>query len=434
MSVRFGIGKGWEVQVRRVSVRAAARGEGHSTAVVQTSEPQPEVNSSRPDSSEEPKRPPAIEATFTTDEASTTTTPIDPPPQKEFYTADMNPNILNLLYGQAIKALNVAAAFTSSAFEKNPRSGALNVGQKPNREGGSNEAAAKLKMFFLQHHQHTRAGAADNPTTANSVVPMVQRQYLSPTSGPPVRARKANMLRVLHAKQDAEMYKKPVEQLFTDYFTVRPTTMSGFQSIVEERIAFARRQGAFDNIRGRGKPIDLDTDEHKNPFITPTEFFVHRMVKAQGYVPPWIELGKEIEEDTEKVRRELRKMWKEFCDLKSGVGSSDGADRSRESRDESRFRVGRGQALVQLLMRTPGTDDAAERRREERSRISAQMENVTWEQFAREWADLRIAEINDKIRKFNIEAPPGIPQKMRLGVQIELTKAGKDNEAGSNVA
>ena len=155
--------------------------------------------------SEEPKSAPrpVMDVTFTTDDTTTKTAPIDVPEKKDFYTADMNPNILNQLYGQAIKVANVAAAFTSSAFEKNPQSGALNIGQKPGEEAKAT-AMGKLKTFFLQHHQHTRAGAADNPTTVNAVVPMVQRQFLSSTGGSPVRAKKAQMLRVVHARQDAD--------------------------------------------------------------------------------------------------------------------------------------------------------------------------------------------------------------------------------------
>ncbi|KAJ3056510.1 hypothetical protein HK097_006417 [Rhizophlyctis rosea] len=382
--------------------------------------------------SEEPNKsppPPIIDVTFSTNDTTTKTVPIDVPEKKDFYTADMNPNILNQLYGQAIKVANVAAAFTSSAFEKNPQSGALNVGQKSGEEEKAT-AMGKLKTFFLQHHQHTRAGAADNPTTANAVVPMVQRQFLSGSGGPPARAKKAQMLRVVHARQDAEMYKQPVEQLWTDYFAVRPTTMSGFQSIVEERIAYARRQGQFDNIRGRGKPIDFETDEHKNPFITPTEFFVHRMTKAQGFVPPWVELGKDIEDETEKVRSELRRMWGEFRRMKGWVQDGKMNDAEREEREHRGFRLGKGRAFFEMLFKGPQNSGVGKK---EEIKLPKGFENTSWDQFAREWAELRIKEINEMIRKFNIEAPPGIPQKMRLGITSELDKARSEQRVAENI-
>lgn len=159
--------------------------------------------------------------------------------------------------------------------------------------------------------------------------------------------------------------------------------MSGWNSIIEERIALARRNGQFDHLPGRGKPIDLESDDRKNPFITHTEFFMHRMIKAQGHVPPWIDLGKEIEEDEEKLRAEMRELWGRCVASESSVSHGEG---------------------------------------------------VYFEK-GKKWAELRCEEINRKVRRFNVEAPRGIPQKTRVSVDEELNRgAGRPKDKITHVA
>ncbi|KAJ3281425.1 hypothetical protein HK104_011477 [Borealophlyctis nickersoniae] len=357
-----------------------------------------------------------IEGSFEPDPTNPpTTTPVDMPPAREFYTADMNPSILNRLYGQTLKLLHVAAAFSPAAFVKNPGA-ALRTGLRA--PSASSTSGAKptlslnnLKLFLLQDQQRRRTGATENPTTSS--VPVANRQYLSPQAGPPQRQKKVQMLRVMHARSDAEAYKQPVSQLFSDYFAVRPTTMSGWQSIVEERIAMARREGQFDDLPGRGKPIDMESDDRRNPFITPTEFFMHRMVKAQGYVPPWIELGNDIEDDTKRLRKELRSMWSQHCRPQP----------SRETKREESSGGWTGMVKGRWSMPVvpghptrPVVDEDADAGRK------------YWETHGRKWADLRIAEINEKIRKFNVECPTGIPQKFKLVVDRELERAEREAE------
>lgn len=81
---------------------------------------------------------------------------------------------------------------------------------------------------------------------------------------------------------------------------------------LEEKIKQARKDGVFDNVRGRGKPIQRDHAE-SNPFIDRcasvpvlvrfecwthkapgcrTEFLMNRILKTQEAAPPWIELQK----------------------------------------------------------------------------------------------------------------------------------------------
>ena len=51
-------------------------------------------------------------------------------------------------------------------------------------------------------------------------------------------------------------------------FQPMPTNIRAWNSMVEERIELARQQGLFNNIKGRGKPIERDPEESNvNHFI-----------------------------------------------------------------------------------------------------------------------------------------------------------------------
>lgn len=65
----------------------------------------------------------------------------------------------------------------------------------------------------------------------------------------------------------------------------------GFQSLVEERILKAQKNGEMDNLPGQGKPLNLDD------MAIPEEFrMVHRVLKNSGFLPPEVELRKQIKE------------------------------------------------------------------------------------------------------------------------------------------
>jgi Domain of unknown function (DUF1992) len=65
---------------------------------------------------------------------------------------------------------------------------------------------------------------------------------------------------------------------------------SFFQRIVEERILEAQRAGAFDNLPGKGKPLELDDQSW-----VPEELRVaYHVLKNAHVLPPEAELRKEI--------------------------------------------------------------------------------------------------------------------------------------------
>ena len=66
--------------------------------------------------------------------------------------------------------------------------------------------------------------------------------------------------------------------------------MDIFTQIAEEKIREAQAKGEFDNLSGKGKPLNLDEDNH-----VPQELKIaYKILKNSGYIPPELELQKEI--------------------------------------------------------------------------------------------------------------------------------------------
>jgi hypothetical protein len=66
--------------------------------------------------------------------------------------------------------------------------------------------------------------------------------------------------------------------------------MSAFDPIIEAKITEAMRAGAFDQLPGAGKPLQLDDDA-----LVPKDLrTAYRILKNAGFVPPEVEARREI--------------------------------------------------------------------------------------------------------------------------------------------
>lgn len=74
--------------------------------------------------------------------------------------------------------------------------------------------------------------------------------------------------------------------------------MSSTHDLVEEQIRKAREKGAFDQLEGAGKPLNLE----ENPYVPGEMQMAFKILKDNGFAPYWIELGKEIDQ-------ELKTLW-----------------------------------------------------------------------------------------------------------------------------
>jgi|SRR6267378_661225 len=84
--------------------------------------------------------------------------------------------------------------------------------------------------------------------------------------------------------------------------------MNRLESLTEKRLREAIEKGEFDDLPGKGEPIDL----RENPFEDPDLRMVHRLLRNAGFAPAWIEERKDIDAELEKARTKLSRAWDLF--------------------------------------------------------------------------------------------------------------------------
>ncbi len=77
--------------------------------------------------------------------------------------------------------------------------------------------------------------------------------------------------------------------------------MSSTEDLVENQIRQAMEKGEFENLEGAGKPLHFD----ENPYEPPEVRMIHKILKDNDFAPYWIELGKEIDRDWEKLQNDV---------------------------------------------------------------------------------------------------------------------------------
>jgi DnaJ family protein C protein 28 len=74
---------------------------------------------------------------------------------------------------------------------------------------------------------------------------------------------------------------------------------------VEAIIRKAMEEGAFDDLRGKGKPLNLN----ENPLVEPEWRMAFSMLQNEGFVLPWMEKRNDIENELTAARKELEHAW-----------------------------------------------------------------------------------------------------------------------------
>lgn len=74
---------------------------------------------------------------------------------------------------------------------------------------------------------------------------------------------------------------------------------------IEEQIRQAMEEGKFEDLPGKGKPLNLN----ENPLVDPEWRMAHHLLHSNGFTLTWIEKRKEIEEVHEKARGALARSW-----------------------------------------------------------------------------------------------------------------------------
>jgi DnaJ family protein C protein 28 len=74
---------------------------------------------------------------------------------------------------------------------------------------------------------------------------------------------------------------------------------------IDEQIRNAIKNGAFDNLPGKGKPLDVDHNPHEDPGWG----IAYHMLRSSGYTLPWIETRQSIEAEYESAVKSLARSW-----------------------------------------------------------------------------------------------------------------------------
>jgi DnaJ family protein C protein 28 len=158
-----------------------------------------------------------------------------------------------------------------------------------------------------------------------------------------------------------------------------------WENWIDEKIREAQERGQFDDLPGKGKPLDLTP----NPYAKEQEL-AFKMLKDAGYAPEWIELDKAIRDRLERARATLARGWE-----------------------------WRATQLHELIDRDDSWSLA------ERERVLA-----VWERAVVSF-QLEVAEINKEIGELNLKVPSARFQRTKVDparevARLTLGKAGDE--------
>ena len=86
----------------------------------------------------------------------------------------------------------------------------------------------------------------------------------------------------------------------------KPNITQTLERIAHEKIRDSMGRGEFKNLRGEGKPLQIEQD---NPIIDDMQQKLNRLLSNAGFAPEWIALDKEIRHSIEKVKQQLTACW-----------------------------------------------------------------------------------------------------------------------------
>lgn len=77
-----------------------------------------------------------------------------------------------------------------------------------------------------------------------------------------------------------------------------------WDNLIEDLIADGHEKGAFDNLPGKGKPLNLK----QNPYV-PELDLAHTLLKDNDLVPAWISERNGLLQQTAQLREQMQRSW-----------------------------------------------------------------------------------------------------------------------------
>ncbi|KAJ3689342.1 hypothetical protein LUZ61_018506 [Rhynchospora tenuis] len=125
----------------------------------------------------------------------------------------------------------------------------------------------------------------------------------SSNASSPARSNQKKLAHRLSTVIDAVNERKLPPELRGRGNAVRSET--DIVNVVEQRIWHSMEEGHFENLPGKGKPLNLNT----NPHADPAEDTLYRILSRNGCAPEWVELNKDIRVLISSWRLALGRAW-----------------------------------------------------------------------------------------------------------------------------
>lgn len=152
-----------------------------------------------------------------------------------------------------------------------------------------------------------------------------------------------------------------------------PRSEAAWNDLISHRIDEAIRNGAFDNLRGKGKPLPLD----RNPYVPEDQQMANDLLKNNNLAPHWISERNVMLETIERFRGRLRTVSERF----QQAWQSAAHEKARQHLDES------------------------------------------WQRQLEEWSQ-EVKELNRRITTINLQQPIARLEIFKVLLDEELTRLG----------
>lgn len=324
--------------------------------------------------------------------------------------------------------------------------------------GTETESDAVLRMLN-DAHKPLRPGLRGKPKIPQPGIPVDMRLKKQPVVSPGRKVANAKEAASVYAgmaakakdqglsDQEREAMKKELRDRFAPAARALPNTISGLESLANERIEDAIARGQFKHIpRGKGVERDSRAD---NPFIDTTEYIMNKMIKKQDMVPPWIEKQQELVKAATVFRARLRNDWKRHAarTIASRGGSLEQQIRTaeeyaraeevhnprRRNSDQVAVPANTTDEVVMVAMRqealpvspseVPSTSPAVTS--EPEITLSNPFRDPAWEATERSYMELAISNMNTLTRAYNLMAPE-LAKKPYFSLERELKACFSD--------
>jgi DnaJ homolog subfamily C member 28 len=162
-------------------------------------------------------------------------------------------------------------------------------------------------------------------------------------------------------------------------------------------------KGAFDNLKGIGKPLQKDVAAD-NPFISAEDYLLNAYVQRNGATPPWVEL----QQGMNRFNHKIRFMFTLRSELDASVNTL------REILQNAWIR-----RATRMLSASYNYDPVYLSSLTE-AKLS-QMRDSEWENKERAYHEHAVAELNSQVRRYNGLAPYSVRRGLHT-VEGELAR------------